>query len=71
MSTGNPTPDDLDGETALALADFLYALADEIMNRNDGAIRIHYAETDELRRADLDPRQLPLPLQALPDDWPF
>jgi hypothetical protein len=41
------------------------------LHRNDGAIRIHYAEIDELRRADLDPRQLPLPLQALPDDWPF
>ena len=64
-------PDHLDGQTALALADLLYALADEIMNRNDGAIRIHYAEIDQLHRVDLDPRQLPLPLLPRLDDLPF
>jgi hypothetical protein len=64
-------PDDLDGETALALADILYALADGILARNDGAIRIHLAQVKETRRADRDHRQLPLPLPARLDDWPF
>ncbi|MBN2194890.1 MAG: hypothetical protein JW751_18885 [Polyangiaceae bacterium] len=54
-------PADLDGETALVLADLLYALAGGILARNDGAIRIHYAELDEARRADRDPSQIPLP----------
>ena len=63
-------PDHLDGETALVLSDLLYALADEIMARNHGAIRIHYAQLDE-RRRERDHRQLPLPLPARPDDWPF
>ena len=63
-------PGDLDGQTALALADLLYRLADEIMARNDGAIRLHYAELDELRR-ERDPRQLPLPWLDLSGDLPF
>lgn len=63
-------PDNLDGETALALADLLYALADEIMRLNDGAIRIHYAELDELHR-ERDPRQLPLPGLDPFRDLPF
>lgn len=71
MNTDRITPADLDGGTALALADILYALADEILARNDGAIRIHYAEIDEARRAARDHRQLPLPLLARHDDWPF
>jgi len=70
MNTDNPIPDALDGETALALADILYALADEILTRNDGAIRIHYAEIDEARRAARDHRQLPLPLPVR-HDFPF
>lgn len=69
--TRDLVPDHLDGETALVLADLLYTLADEIMTRNDGAIRIHFSEIDEARRADRDPRQLPLPLTARHDDWPF
>jgi hypothetical protein len=69
--TRDLVPDHLDGETALVLADLLYALADEIMTRNDGAIRIHFSEIDQRHRTDLDPRQLPLPLTARPDDWPF
>jgi len=64
-------PADLDGQTALALADLLYAIADGILARNDGAIRIHLAGSDETRRADRDHRQLPLPLPARHDDWPF
>lgn len=64
-------PDDLDGETALALADLLYRLADEIMNRNDGAIRIHLDELREARHHEIDLRQLPLPLPASHGDWPF
>ena len=71
MNTDNPTPDDLDGETALALADILYALADGILARNAGAIRIHLAEIDEARRADRNHRQLPLPLPARHNDFPF
>jgi hypothetical protein len=63
-------PDNLDGETALALADLLYALADEILARNDGAIRIHYAELDEIRR-EPDYRQLPLPGLDPFSDLPF
>jgi hypothetical protein len=61
---------DLDGQTALALADLLYRLADEIMNRNDGAIRIHLAQLDDLRR-ERDHRQIPLPGLAPFDDLPF
>lgn len=71
MNTDNPIPDHLDGETALVLADFLYALADEILTRNDGAIRMHLDERDELRRADRDPRQLPLPWLDRLRDFPF
>lgn len=63
-------PDHLDGETALVLADLLYAIADEIMTRNDGAIRIHFSEIDELRR-DRDHRQLPLPNLDPFGDLPF
>ncbi|HUT78130.1 MAG TPA: hypothetical protein VM285_10610 [Polyangia bacterium] len=70
MNTDNPIPDDLDGETALTLADILHSLADGILARNDGAIRIHYAEIDEARRAARDHRQLPLPLPAR-HDFPF
>lgn len=71
MSTDHIITDDLDGETALVLADILYALADEILARNDGAIRIHLAEVNEIRRAGRDHRQLPLPLPARLDDLPF
>jgi hypothetical protein len=70
MNTGNPIPDDLDGETALALADILYALADEILTRNDGAVRLRLDELDEVRRALRDPRQLHLPLPVR-HDFPF
>jgi hypothetical protein len=70
MNTDNPIPDDLDGETALALADILYALGDEIIARNAGAIRMRYVEIDEIRRAARDHRQLPLPLPVR-HDFPF
>lgn len=63
-------PDDLDGETALALADLLYRLADEIMNRNHGAIRIHLDEIDD-QHPERDPRQLPLPNLDPFGDLPF
>jgi hypothetical protein len=63
-------PDHLDGETALVLSDLLYALADEIMARNHGAIRIHYAQLDE-RRRERDHRQLPLPNLDPFGDLPF
>jgi len=68
--TQDLVPGDLDGETALALADLLYRLADEIMTRNDGGIRIHLAEPDELRR-ERDHRQLPLPGLDPFGDLPF
>lgn len=64
-------PDDLDGRTALALADILYRLADEIINRNDGAIRIHLDELRETRRDKSDLRQLPLPWRDPFHDLPF
>jgi hypothetical protein len=63
MNTDNPIPDDLDGETALALADILYALGDEVLNRNCYALRDHYRELDEMRRQSLagNPEQLSFP----------
>ena len=71
MNTDNPIPDDLDGETALALADILYALGDEILTRSDGAVRLHLDALDEVHRALCDPRQLHLPLPGRHDDFPF
>ena len=65
-------PDDWPAEQALDCADFLYQLADEILRRYDGPIRIHYRELDDIRRRDgPDYRQLSLPLPPHLDDWPF
>jgi hypothetical protein len=48
-------PDDWDGERALAVADFLVDLANEIHRVYDGAIRIYYRDA-----AHHDPPDLPL-----------
>jgi hypothetical protein len=59
--TRNLFPDDWDGERALAVADFLYGLADEILGVYDGAIRIYYRDCAE-HGATHNPDQLELPL---------
>ena len=65
-----PFPDDWSGERALAFAEMLYDIADEIMRQYEGPIRFYYQELDELRRQK-DTRQLDLPLPPYPDDFPF
>jgi hypothetical protein len=44
-------PDDWDGERALAVADFLVDLANEIHRVYDGAIRIYYRDCEAAHRA--------------------
>ena len=65
-------PYDLDGETALLVVDILHLIAEEILSRNDGAIRMYYAELDEMRRAVKNEKeQLLLPLSDPFSDLPF
>ncbi len=63
-------PHELDGEIALELADFFYQIADEILRHNDGSIRIHYNEIDEMKRAMASP-QLSFPWLDPFNDLPF
>lgn len=65
-----PFPDNWSGKQALAFAEMLYEIADEILRQYDGQIRIYYQELDELRRQ-RNNRQLDLPLPPYPDDFPF
>ena len=58
MHTVDFIPDDLDGETALKLADLFYQLADEILSRNYGAIRDHYDHAEQMRLQTRAPAQL-------------
>lgn len=63
---------DLDGETALILVDILHSIAEEILSRNDGAIRMHYAEIDEMhRRPKCQQEQLLLPIIVPFSNLPF
>lgn len=65
-------PSYLDGETALLVVDILHLLAEEILSRNDGAIRIYYYELDEMRRcAQYEQQQLKLPFCDPFHDLPF
>lgn len=64
-----PFPDDWSGERALAFAEMLYEIADQLLGQYDGPIRAYYREQDALRRQ-IDPRQLRLPLPPHLDDYP-
>ena len=65
-------PSDLDGETALLIVDLLHLIAEEILSRSDGAIRIYYNQIDDIRRAARDDQtQIPLPLADPFSDLPF
>ena len=59
--THNLFPDDWNGERALAVADLLYQLGDEILRVYDGPIRIYYRDCAEYVATN-NPDQLELPL---------
>ena len=64
-------PHDLDGETALDLADLFYQLADEILRLNYGAIRARDDHIAQMRlQSPLSP-QLSFPWKDHFHDLPF
>lgn len=64
-------PHDLDGETALDLADFFYQLADEILRFNDGAIRARDDHIAQMRFQTQASPQLNFPWTDPFHDLPF
>ncbi len=64
-------PHDLDGETALDLADLFYQLANEILRHNDGAIRTRDDHIAQMRRQAQPSPQLSFPWTDPFHDLPF
>ena len=64
-------PHDWSAERALAFAELLYEMADEILRQYEGSISFYYHERNEMRGYP-DPRQLTLPFPPFHnDDLPF